>query len=257
MTDPATSEPAPSARRRVLGPPSRTFHGGRARFAVDSVRPTETQPGKKVDTLPAIDIAVFDGDALTRAGLKAIIARQEGMRVLHETGDLDASLPQLQLAQPDLVIADARMASENEGAAIRAILRSAPQAKVIVFGMGTLEEEIFHALDAGAVGYLIRSAVDSTLVRAIRCVHATGSFIPEEIRLRFQRRQLRPRLTPRETHVLQLLSQARSNATISAVLGISVGTVKLHVKAILAKLGVEDRAEAAVVALERGFFRSQ
>ena len=175
------------------------------------------------------------------------------MRVLDETPDTPTALAALVGARPDLIIVEARLASANQGATIRAIRRSLPGAKILAFGFGTLEEEIFQVLDAGAAGYLIRSSAQSDLVCAIRRVRSGGRYIPEEIQRRLEQRQRRPQLTPRERNVLDLLAQARTNATIGMVLGISVGTVKLHVKSILAKLGVEDRAEAALVARERGF----
>jgi DNA-binding NarL/FixJ family response regulator len=175
------------------------------------------------------------------------------MRVLDEASDTSTALATLAVARPDLVIVEARRAGANQGAAIRTIRRSLPGTKILAFGFGTLEEEIFQVLDAGAAGYLIRSSAPSDLVGAIRRVQSGGRYIPEEIQQRLEQRRRRPQLTPRERDVLELLAQARSNATISVVLGISVGTVKLHVKAILAKLGVEDRAEAALVARQRGF----
>jgi DNA-binding NarL/FixJ family response regulator len=205
--------------------------------------------------LHGIGVTVVDADALSRDGIKAIVAGQPEMRVLDETSDVDAALASLRRARPDVIVVEAWMASENDGAAIRAMLHSLPSAKIIAFGLGSREEEIFHVLDAGASGYLLRSAIRTDLVTAIRRAQSGDRYIPPEVERRFRRRQRRPQLTPRERTVLSLLARARSNAAIAAVLGISIGTVKLHVKSVLAKLGVEDRAEAAVVALERGFAR--
>jgi DNA-binding NarL/FixJ family response regulator len=207
------------------------------------------------DRRTGIGVTVVDDDSLTRDGIRSIVAGQSDMRVLDETSDVNAALASLRRARPDVIFVEAWMASENDGAAVRAMLRSLPSAKILAFGLGKREEEIFHVLDAGASGYLLRSAIRTDLVTAIRQAQSGDRYIPPEVARCFRRRQRRPRLTPREKTVLGLLAQARSNAAIAAVLGISIGTVKLHVKAVLAKLGVEDRAEAAVVALERGFAR--
>jgi DNA-binding NarL/FixJ family response regulator len=249
MTEAAPDAPRHAHRRHRLPAPLRQHAGPRGQRSAATGRATPLRP--------AIDVAVVDDDALTRYGIRAIISQQVDMRVLDETQDMASALSRLASVQPDFVIVDARLAGENEGAAIRVMLRSVPTTKIIAFGHGTLEEEIFQVLEAGAVGYLLRNAVGATLVSAIRRIQAGGRYVPDEVLLRLQQRQRRPQLTRRERSVLELLCQARSNATIAAVLDISIGTVKLHVKSILAKLGVEDRAEAAVVAMERGFFRAQ
>ncbi|HEX2659445.1 MAG TPA: response regulator transcription factor [Polyangia bacterium] len=229
------------------------YPGRRSRIRENPVRPRPapaTSPGPGRSTL---GVAIVDDDSLTRGGMRALIASQRDMRVLDEASDTSTALATLAVARPDLVIVEARLAGANQGAAIRTIRRSLPGTKILAFGFGTLEEEIFQVLDAGAAGYLIRKSAPSDLVGAIRRVQSGGRYIPEEIQQRLEQRRRRPQLTPRERNVLELLAQARSNATIGVVLGISVGTVKLHVKAILAKLGVEDRAEAALVARQRGF----
>lgn len=156
---------------------------------------------------------------------------------------------------PDVILVEAGMASEQAGAAIRILRRSLPHARVIAFGLGNREEEVFQVLEAGASGYVVRSAIRKDLAAAIRTACAGLRYLPAEVERCLKQRQRRPRLTSRERTVLALLVQAQTNAAIAAVLGISVGTVKLHVRSILAKLGVEDRAQAALVAVERGFAR--
>ena len=114
------------------------------------------------------------------------------------------------------------------------------------------DEAVYAAIMAGAAGYLVRSRISAELVPAVRAVMAGGRHLPPEVQHRLLERGRRPALTPRERDVLTLLGEARCNATIAAVLGISVGTVKIHVRAILAKLGAEDRVEALVLAVQRG-----
>lgn len=198
---------------------------------------------------------VVDGDVLTRDGIRAIVASQRDLHLVDETVDMETAIEHLPALRPDVVFVEAWLASENDGAGVRAMLRSLPTTKIIAFGLGRHEEEIFHALDAGVSGYVIRNSIKTELVVAIDSVQSGRRYIPLEVHRVLRDRQRRPSLTKRERGVLELLAAARSNATIAAVLGISIGTVKLHVKSILAKLGVEDRAEAALVAMERGFAR--
>jgi DNA-binding NarL/FixJ family response regulator len=242
--------PVPRRRRvhpaalRIMGPPA-TRHSEPARPRLASL----------AEGTAPIGIAVVDADALTRDGIGVIVSRQQDMRLLTEADDVSTAVARLAGARPDVVFIEAWLASENEGAAVRVMLGSLPTAKIIAFGPGRCEEEAFHVLNAGASGYVIRSAIKTELVPAIRWTRADHLYVPAEIQRLLAARQRRPPLTPRERGVLELLVGARSNATIAAVLGISVGTVKLHVKSILAKLGVEDRGEAALAAMERGFSR--
>ena len=202
-----------------------------------------------------IGVAVVDADPLAREGLRAIIAAQEDLSLLQETAQVNSMLARASRVRPDVIFVEAGLGSEHAGAVIRTIRRSLPHARVIAFGLGNREEEVFHVFEAGASGYVVRSAIRRDLATAVRRTRSGLRYVPPEVERCLEQRQRRPQLTCRESTVLALLAQARSNAAISELLGISVGTVKLHVRSILAKLGVEDRAQAALVALERGFAR--
>jgi DNA-binding NarL/FixJ family response regulator len=206
---------------------------------------------------PASDhrVVVIDNDPLTRMGMRALLTKAEPARLLDDLVDMPTALARLPVLRPDVALVEATLAAEEDGACVHAILRSVPTVRIIAFGTGSREEEIFRVLEAGAAGYLLRSAAERELSRAIRSVEAGDRYIPPEVEVKLRRRQMRRELTPRETDVLRLLARARSNAAIAAALGITLGTAKLHVKSIMAKLGVEDRAEAALVAIERGFAR--
>jgi DNA-binding NarL/FixJ family response regulator len=196
-----------------------------------------------------------DTDPLAREGFRAIIVAEDNLRLLQETAEVNSILASTSHARPDVIFVEAGLGSEHAGAVIRTLRRSLPHARVIAFGLGNREEEVFQVFDAGASGYVVRTAIRRDLAAAIRRARSGLRYVPPEVDRCLQRRQRRPRLTSRENTVLALLAQARTNAVIAALLGISVGTVKLHVRSILAKLGVEDRAQAALAALERGFAR--
>lgn len=187
--------------------------------------------------------------------MRALLARDDTSRQVADVGDIAAALVPLPALRPGVALVEAALAAEDGAAGLRTLLGVLPTLKVIAFGTGSREEEIFRVLEAGARGYLLRETAEAELPAAIRCVENGGCYLPPQVEAALQRRRARRELTRRETDVVGLLAQARSNAAIAAALGISAGTVKLHVKSIMAKLDVEDRAQAALVAIERGFAR--
>ena len=158
-------------------------------------------------------------------------------------------------ARPDVIFVEAGLASEDAGAVIRTLRRSLPHAQVIAFGLGNREEEVFHVFEAGASGYVVRTAIRRDLAAAVRRARSGCATFRRRSSAASSSGNAAPISPLAKAPCSALLAQARSNAAIAELLGISVGTVKLHVRSILAKLGVEDRAQAAVVALERGFAR--
>jgi DNA-binding NarL/FixJ family response regulator len=220
-----------------------------------SVKPRPHASVRRAPQRDRVGVAVLDADPLTREGIRAIIAGEEYLRLLQETDEISSILASASRSRPDVIFVEAGMASEDAGAAVRTLRRSLPHARVIAFGLGNREEEVFHVFDAGASGYVVRTAIRRDLATAIERAQSGLRYVPPEVERCLKQRQRRPRLTAREGTVLVQLAQARSNAEIAALLGISIGTVKLHVRAVLAKLGVEDRAQAALAALERGYAR--
>jgi len=232
--------PRHASRRRALGG-SRALALRSAEAARSGVSPA------------AIEVSLVDEDSLTRAGVRAILATYGELRLCAEHDQLEAAPVEPAAGRLRIFLVEATLACRSRGAALRAVRAASPQVEVLVFGSGTREEEIFHAFDAGAAGYLVRRDLATELGPAIRAVERGEKYVPSQVAERLRRREKRPSLTPRESDVLAMMAEARSNATIAAVLGISVGTVKLHVRAVLAKLGAEDRVEAAVLARTRGF----
>lgn len=227
-------------------------HVGRAAARRQPTQLVGPEPGFAADS---IGVSVVDSDPLTREGIRAIIAADRSLRLLQETGRVSNVLASASRDSPDVIFVEAGLASDHAGAAVRTLRRSLPHARVIAFGFGTREEEVFQVFEAGASGYVVRTAIRRDLAAAVRRARSGLRYMPPEVERCLEQRQRRPHLTSRESTVLGLLAQARSNAAIAELLGITVGTVKLHVRSVLAKLGVEDRAQAALVALERGFAR--
>jgi two-component system NarL family response regulator len=123
---------------------------------------------------------------------------------------------------------------------------------VLILTTSETEEDIHRALQGGARGYALKSIAPEELAEAIRALHAGGRWIPDEIARAYAMRSSSPELSPRELEVLRLLIKGLTNPEIGAALSISFGTVKAHVRNILAKLEVSDRTEAATEAHRRG-----
>lgn len=202
-----------------------------------------------------VGVVVIDDQPFIRMGLAVMVASQQDMRFLGEADDLKSALVVVGRRRPDVVLVDATLAGADDGAVLRAILRYAPGTRILALGVRYGDEEIFQVLAAGASGYLLKTAAPGEVMVAIRETHAGGRYLSAGAQARLNERRRWPVLTGRQRDVLALLAEGRTNAAIAAVLDIAPGTVKLHVKSILAKLGVEDRAEAAIVALRRGFAR--
>ena len=141
---------------------------------------------------------------------------------------------------------DLRLGTSSGVDAIKAIRKDDPEARVIVLTMYEGDEDIFRAHQAGATTYLLKDTLSSDLVRVVREVHAGERPVLPEVQARLAERASMPTLTSREIEVLQLISQGLRNKEVGAMLGITEGTVQIHVKNIFAKLERErpDRRRA-------------
>ena len=133
-----------------------------------------------------------------------------------------------------------------------AIKAEAPDARIVVLTMYSGDEDIYRALQAGAVTYLLKDTLSDDLIRVVREVHSGKQSISPDVEARLAERAARPHLTPREVQVVELIAQGMRNKEIAAALGISEETAQVHVKNILAKLKVKDRTAVVSVALRRG-----
>ena len=202
-----------------------------------------------------VRLVVIEEQPLLRIGLLTVLKAERDMMVLGATADVTTALAMLERWSPDAILLDAELTGSDCPTTVRRLLERAPLGRIVVLGQDGGDEEIHGILAAGACGYLFKNAPAAEIVTAIREVRAGRTCLSPQARRRLEERRRWPELTPRERQVLALVAEGRSNATIAAVLNIAHGTVKLHVRSVLAKLGVEDRAQAALVALRRGFAR--
>lgn len=197
-------------------------------------------------------ILVVDDHAVVREGLVSLLRRQGDFEVVAEAADGASAVRLFRQHQPDVVVLDMRLPDLNGAEVTAAIRADFPAARLLVLSSFDGDEDIYRALQAGARGYLLKDSTREELLAAVRAVAAGQRRIPGPVAERLAERVEGSELTGRELAVLRQIVGGRSNKQIATALAISEGTVKTHVKSILGKLGVDDRTEAAVVALRRG-----
>jgi len=205
--------------------------------------------------MPTISIMLVDDHYLVRMGLASIIALEPDMTVCAEASSGEQALSLFRDHRPDVTLMDLRLPGRNGSETTRAIRGEYPDARVIILSTYISDEEIYAALQAGAMAYLVKSVQREELTEAIRKAAAGQRHIPPEVAARLADRMSRSHLSARERDVLRLLAGGKRNREIASALEITEGTVKLHVSSILGKLGVVDRTEAVTVALQRGILQ--
>ncbi len=195
---------------------------------------------------------MVDDHPMIRAGLTLTISPEPDMTVVGSASTGREGLEQYRQHQPDITLMDLRMPEMGGVEAIRTIRAEFPSAKIIVLSTYQGDEDIFRALEAGAVTYLLKDTLAEKMVGIIREVAGGGRPILPEVAQRMTERMFQAALTNREIEVLQVVARGMRNKEIAAELKISEETVQGHVKKIMAKLSVHDRTEAVAVAIRRG-----
>ncbi len=212
----------------------------------------------------SVRVLVADDHPAVRSGLRALLESDPGIEVVGEAADGAAAIGNARALRPDVVLMDLRMPGTDGIAATRAIV-DARLADVLVLTTFDLDEYVFGALQAGAAGFLLKSADAATLVDAVRRVADGQGVVAPEVTRRLLDRFVVPAtprpepppegladLTPRERDVLGCLGQGMANADVAAALVITEATAKTHVSRVLAKLGLTSRVQAAVLARSAG-----
>ena len=202
-----------------------------------------------------IRILTADDHPLIRAGVTSFLATEPGMKVVAEATNGEEALEKYRQARPDLVLMDLSMPVMDGLEATRAILAEFPDARIVVLTTYAGDEDIHRALEAGAMGYLVKDMLAAEVLKVIRSVMAGRRGIPPTIAAKLAEHTPRIALTPRETEVICLMATGLTNAQIAERIGRTEETVKVHVKNVLQKLDVRDRTEAVAVAARRGFIR--
>jgi NarL family two-component system response regulator LiaR len=209
----------------------------------------------------AIRVLLVDDHAVVREGLRNFLALQDGLEIVGEACDGNEAIEQAQRLEPNVILMDLVMPGLDGIGAMRQLRARSPASRVIVLTSFLEDERVLPAIQAGAAGYLLKNVAPAELARAIRAAHAGEAIIDPTAAARLVHAiadDARPRieeperLTRRERDVLELIARGQSNKRIALELGISEKTVKTHVGHLLAKLGVTDRTQAALMAVEEG-----
>ena len=200
-----------------------------------------------------ITVLVVDDHPFMRSGLAGEINSQPDMRVVAEANDGTEGIERFKEFLPDVTLLDLRMPNMNGLDALEAIRLVNHDARVIILTTLVGDVQVYRALQAGAMGYLLKSLLQDELVDTVRAVMKGQKRMPPEIAAEIAIHANDEDLTERELTVLRAISKGCSNKIIGAELGISEHTIKNHVQSILAKLGANDRTHAVTIALQRGF----
>jgi two-component system, NarL family, response regulator LiaR len=208
-----------------------------------------------------IRVLIVDDHAVVREGLRTFLQLQDRIEIVGEAADGEAALEQAGRLHPDVILMDLVMPRLDGVSAMRELRARASPSRVIVLTSFLDDDRLMPAIEAGAAGYLLKNAEPAELARAVRAAHAGETLLDPVVAARLvQMIAARPsavgadsqRLTRREQEVLELIARGRSNKRIASELGISEKTVKAHVGHVLAKLGVTDRTQAALLAVQEG-----
>jgi DNA-binding NarL/FixJ family response regulator len=197
-----------------------------------------------------IDVLVVDDHALMRAGLRGVIGEAGDMRVVGTVADGAQALTALATSSPDVVLMDLSMPGMDGVTATRRITEQYPDVDVVVLTSYADQKRVMDAMDAGAVGYVLKDTDPGELVAAIRAaVRGHSPLDPRVARLLLHTRPAASpvgELTDREQQVLALVGQGLTNKQIGRALGIREGTVKAHLTSVFQRIGIRDRTSAAL-----------
>ncbi|MDQ7017448.1 MAG: response regulator [Gammaproteobacteria bacterium] len=208
-------------------------------------------------------ILIIDDHTLFREGLQSLLGRR-GIDVVASVGEGHEGIRLAQELSPDIVLLDMRMPLIDGLGVLRQLRQSGLQVPIVMLTTSSDERDLVEALRSGARGYLLKDMEPDELVVALREIMGGKTVVAPTLTPVLAKvvqgnipaapleRSPFDELTPRETEILGLLAEGQSNKVIARNLGISDGTVKLHVKAILRKLKIHSRVEAAVLAVEHG-----
>lgn len=199
-----------------------------------------------------IRVLSVDDHPLVREGIAAMINDQPDMQMVAQGASGKEGIQRFREHRPDVVLMDVRLPDTSGIDAMITIRSEFPDARIIIITSSEGDAEMRRALEGGASGYLLKSMPPKDLLEAIRKVHAGKKAIPSEIAASLANHYSDEALTEREIEILQQVAEGNRNKDIADKLFISEGTVKVHIKHIMGKLGANDRTQAITIAVRRG-----
>jgi len=197
-------------------------------------------------------VLVVDDHRMVREGLRSFLDVQDDLEVVGEAADGAEAVARAAELVPDVILLDLRMPGIDGVTALRELTARGIPSRVLVITSFTEPAAVLPAVRAGAAGYVYKDVDPPALAAAIRSVHMGHTLLHPDVARVLTEGQSGANLTPRERQVLTEIGRGRSNREIARSLGLAEKTVKAHVSAILAKLGVQDRTQAALYAVRAG-----
>lgn len=208
----------------------------------------------------AIKVLLVDDHEMVRIGLAAVLSTEDGIEVVGEASNGADGIRLAQEYRPDVVLMDLVMEGMDGIETTKQLLKLYPECKVVVLTSFLDDEKMYPVIEAGAFSYLLKTSRAAEVAQAIRAAVKGQSVLESQVASKIMNRFRQPKpvapahdeLTDREMEVLRLIASGRSNQDVADELFIGIKTVKFHVTNILAKLGVEDRTQAAIYAFKNG-----
>ncbi len=206
----------------------------------------------KSPATPKLRILLADDHFVVRLGLSDLLSTEPGFEVVGEAADGEEALELFLKLRPGVVVMDFELPKLDGPQAVAAIHREDPAACILMLTVSEAEESVWRSVEAGASGYVLKSAPREDIVSAVRTVGTGGEFFPPAIAAKLRARRSRASLSPRENDVLRCIVRGLANKEIADFLGLAEPTVKMHLVSVFDKLGARDRTQAAMLAVKRG-----
>lgn len=202
-----------------------------------------------------ISILIADDHAVVRRGLRSILQLEKDFRVVGEASNGIEAVEMTMRLKPHVVIMDLIMPEKSGSEATAEILAGLPDTRILLLTTFGTADDVAKALEAGAVGALMKTSDESEIIASIRTVAAGGRAVSDEIRNIIAESPPAPELTPRQLEILNSMSRGYSNAEIAEAFGIKEFSVREHIANIMAKLDASNRAEAVATALRKSLLK--
>ena len=199
-----------------------------------------------------IRVVIIDDHVVVRAGLRYIIESDPELEFAGEFGGGLGAADFVMLNNPDVTLMDVRMPDRNGIDALKDILKANPKARVVMLTTSDVEEDVFRAIEEGALGYVMKESEVSTISAAIRSAMAGEVFMTDDVRRIYETRKGSKGLSSREAEALKLAAKGAGNKEIAKEIGLSENSVKMFMTRAFFKLGASSRAEAVQLAIRRG-----
>ena len=199
-----------------------------------------------------IRVVIIDDHVVVRAGLRYIIEADPELEFIGEFGGGLGAAEFVMYNNPDVVLLDVRMPDRNGIDALKDILAADPKRRVVMLTTSDAEEDVFRAIEEGALGYVMKDSEIEVISAAIKSAMAGEVFMTDDVRRIYETRKGSKGLSSREAEALKLAAKGAGNKEIAAAMGLSENSVKMFMKRAFFKLGASSRAEAVQLAIRRG-----